>query len=152
MGNGDSKIVSKLTSEWLYAFQLLINCSSSNYCNWPFTLRASSLPLKVKFAFNSVWMKSNFPSKESKAKLRPIVVNRRQRQSRILTKTIFYIFTVSIPLKILGPLLCVFYLLSEIQGSKRLFGILNSVFKRKNSRIHGKYENFCWKPKYVPSN
>lgn len=43
----------------------------------PFTLLDSPLPLKVNSPLIlSVWMKSNFPSKKSEAKLRPIVVNR----------------------------------------------------------------------------
>ena len=67
MGNGDSKIVSKLATESFYTCQLIINCFSSNYCNITVDVACQSLPLKVKLAFNFKRMdKSNFPSKENK--------------------------------------------------------------------------------------
>ena len=91
---------------------------------------------------------------ERKQNLSQIVVNWRQMQCRILTKSIFYIFTVAmIAIKILGLLLCEFLISTQwIQRPKCLFGILNSELKQKISITHGECENFCWKPKYVASN
>ena len=112
MGNGDSKIVSKLATESFYTCQLKLNGFSSNYSNITVDVACqfNSLPLKVKLAFNFKRMDEVELSFERKQNLRQIVVNRRQMQSRILTKSIFYIFAVAmIAIKILGPLLCVFY-------------------------------------------
>ena len=117
----------------------------------PLTLLVSSLPLRVKVAFNFKRMDEaelSFEREQSKIK----TDSSESRTNAVLPSPSF-IFSLSrwYQWNTRRVALCILST-QWIERPKRLFDVLNSEFKQKNSRIRGECVNFSWKPKYVPSN